>query len=76
MHTHRFLDAHSACGDDEACARCRRCLWISMIMLIGNNRSIMKKKVNGRLSNTLGGITTIAMSIAALALLLTLGTGL
>ena len=46
-----------------------------MIMLIGNNRSIMKKKVNGGVSNTLGWITTIAMSIAAVALLLTLGAG-
>ncbi|MDP3047378.1 MAG: Nramp family divalent metal transporter [Chloroflexota bacterium] len=46
-----------------------------MIMLIGNNRSIMKSKVNGRLSNTLGWITTIAMSIAAVALLVTLGAG-
>jgi NRAMP (natural resistance-associated macrophage protein)-like metal ion transporter len=44
-----------------------------MIMLIGKNRSIMKSKVNGRVSNTLGWITTIAMSIAAMALLLTLG---
>jgi NRAMP (natural resistance-associated macrophage protein)-like metal ion transporter len=44
-----------------------------MIMLIANNRSIMKSKVNGRVSNTLGWITTIAMSIAAVALLLTLG---
>lgn len=46
-----------------------------MIMLIGNNRSIMKNKVNGPVSNTLGWITTIAMSIAAAALLLTLGRG-
>jgi len=46
-----------------------------MIMLIGRNRSIMKSKVNGRVSDTLGWITTIAMSIAALALLLTLGAG-
>lgn len=46
-----------------------------MIMLIGNNRTIMKSKVNGRMSNTLGWITTIAMSIAAVALLLTLGAG-
>ena len=46
-----------------------------MIMLIGKNRSIMKSKVNGRVSNTLGWITTIAMSIAAVALLLTLGAG-
>jgi Natural resistance-associated macrophage protein len=32
-----------------------------MIMLIGNNRSIMKSKVNRRVSNTMGWITTIAM---------------
>ncbi len=47
-----------------------------IIMLIGNNRSIMKRKVNGRLSNTLGWITAISMTIAAVALLLTLGAGL
>ena len=35
----------------------------------------MKSKVNGRVSNTLGWITTTAMSIAAVALLLTLGAG-
>jgi Mn2+/Fe2+ NRAMP family transporter len=46
-----------------------------MIMLIGNNRSIMKKEVNGRASNTLGWITTIAMRIAAVALFLTLAAG-
>ena len=46
-----------------------------MIMLIGKNRSIMKSKVNGRVSNTLGWITTIAMGIAAVALSLTLGAG-
>jgi NRAMP (natural resistance-associated macrophage protein)-like metal ion transporter len=42
-----------------------------IIMLISSNRSIMKKKANGRVSNTLGWITTIAMSIAAVMLLLT-----
>jgi NRAMP (natural resistance-associated macrophage protein)-like metal ion transporter len=41
-----------------------------MIMLIGKNRSIMKRKTNGRVSNTLGWLTTIVMSIAAVALLL------
>jgi Mn2+/Fe2+ NRAMP family transporter len=46
-----------------------------IIMLTGNNRSTMKKKVNGRLSNTLGWIATIAMSIAAVALLLMLIAG-
>jgi len=44
-------------------------LW--MIMLIGNNRKIMKDKVNGRASNALGWLTTIAMTIAAAALLFT-----
>ncbi len=44
-----------------------------MIMLIGNNRRIMKDKVNSRISNTLGWITTVSMAIAAVALLLTLG---
>jgi len=31
MHTHKFLDAHSACGDDEGkpCGRYHRRLWIS-----------------------------------------------
>jgi Mn2+/Fe2+ NRAMP family transporter len=46
-----------------------------MIMLIGNNRSILKDKVNSRISNTLGWITIAAMTIAAVALLLILGLG-
>jgi NRAMP (natural resistance-associated macrophage protein)-like metal ion transporter len=44
-----------------------------MIMLISSNRSIMNSKVNGSVSNALGWTTTIAMSMAAMALLLTLG---
>ena len=44
-----------------------------MIMLISNNHHIMKDKVNNRISNTLGWITTVALAIAATALLLTLG---
>lgn len=47
-------------------------LWI--IMLIGNNRNIMKDKVNGRASNLLGWFATIAMTVAAVALLFTLGS--
>ncbi len=43
-----------------------------MIMLIGNNSKIMKKRVNGPPSNALGWITTLAMTIAAAALLLSL----
>ncbi len=41
-----------------------------MIMLISNNHKIMSEKVNGRISNTLGWITTVAMTIAAVALIL------
>ncbi len=44
-----------------------------MIMRISNNQKIMKNKVNGPLSNAMGWIATISMSIAALALLLSLG---
>ncbi len=42
-----------------------------MIMLIGNNRKIMKDKRNGGFSNLLGWITTFAMTIAAVALVMT-----
>jgi NRAMP (natural resistance-associated macrophage protein)-like metal ion transporter len=44
-----------------------------LIMLISNNHNIMKDKVNSRISNALGWITTAAMTLAAVALLLTLG---
>ncbi len=43
-----------------------------MIMLIGNNPKIMTNKVNGRISNLLGWLTTIAMAIAAVALVISL----
>ena len=46
-----------------------------MIMLISNNQKIMKDKVNGPASNVMGWITTIGMSIAAVALLLSLRSG-
>jgi len=48
---------------------------LAMIMLIGNNRKNLKDRVNGRLSNLLGWITTIAMAIAAGALLISLTLG-
>ncbi len=44
-----------------------------MIMLIGNNRGIMMDKMNSRISNTLGWITTAMMTFVAVALLLTAG---
>jgi NRAMP (natural resistance-associated macrophage protein)-like metal ion transporter len=46
-----------------------------MIMLISNNRKIMKNKTNGRAANILGWITTLAMGVAAIALLFSLGAG-
>ncbi len=46
-----------------------------MIVLIGNNHSIMKDKVNSRISNALGWITTVVMTVAAVAMLLSLGAG-
>ena len=42
---------------------------ISIILHIGNNKKIMKEHTNGKLSNTLGGITLVLMSAAAIALL-------
>ncbi len=46
-----------------------------IIMLIANDHKIMKDKVNGKLSNTLGWIITVAMTLAAVALLFSLATG-
>ena len=43
------------------------------ILLIANNRQIMKDQVNGRLSNVLGATTTVVMFAAAVALVLTWG---
>jgi len=48
-------------------------LWL--IMLIGNNSEIMEDKVNGKMSNILGWFTTIAMTMAAAALLWTVRSG-
>ena len=48
-------------------------LLLLMVMLISNNHKIMNGKTNGRLSNILGWITTIAMAVAAVALLFSLG---
>jgi len=47
-----------------------------IIMLIANDRKIMKDQVNGRVSNALGWISTLAMTLAAAALLVSLATGL
>ncbi len=44
-----------------------------LIMLISNNRTIMGERVNGRWANVVGWLTTITMSGAALALIVTWG---
>ncbi len=46
-----------------------------IIMLVSNNRKIMKDKVNGRFVNILGWLATAAMTVAALALIISLATG-
>ncbi len=46
-----------------------------IIMLLGNDRRVMKDKANGRLSNTLGWITTGLMTLAAGALLFSMLMG-
>jgi NRAMP (natural resistance-associated macrophage protein)-like metal ion transporter len=46
-----------------------------IIMLIGNDEKIMQNKTNGRVSNILGWVTTIAMAVAAAALLFSIGSG-
>ena len=43
------------------------------ILLVANNRQIMKDKVNGRWSNILGATTIVVMFVAAVALVLTWG---
>jgi NRAMP (natural resistance-associated macrophage protein)-like metal ion transporter len=43
-----------------------------LLLLIANNRAIMGSFTNGRLSNTVGILTTVVMFIAAIALLVSL----
>ncbi|HTD76018.1 MAG TPA: cytochrome b6-f complex subunit PetN, partial [Chloroflexota bacterium] len=44
-----------------------------VIMLVANNRRIMQNRTNGRLTNTLGWLATLAMFTAAIAMLVTWG---
>ncbi len=46
-----------------------------VLMFITNNRRIMHRRVNGWLSNTLGWLTTLAMTGAAVALILSIALG-
>ncbi len=50
-------------------------LLLFMIMLISNNQKIMQNKTNGPASNILGWMTTIAMGMAAAALLFSFSMG-
>ena len=50
-------------------------LLLLMVMLMSNNQTIMDGKANGGLSNILGWIATITLSIAAVALLVSLAWG-
>jgi NRAMP (natural resistance-associated macrophage protein)-like metal ion transporter len=43
-----------------------------VVMLVANNKSVLGEHVNGRVSNAVGWATTVAMSAAVFALLLTL----
>jgi len=40
-------------------------------MLVANNQAVLGRDVNGRLTNVMGWLTTIAMFAAAIALVLT-----
>jgi NRAMP (natural resistance-associated macrophage protein)-like metal ion transporter len=46
-----------------------------LLMLISNSRKIMRNRINGRLSNWVGGIAALVMTVAAVALLISLGSG-
>ncbi|HLX92273.1 MAG TPA: divalent metal cation transporter [Puia sp.] len=50
-------------------------IMITMVLHIGNNKKIMKKHVNSTLSNVLGLITLVIMTVAAVALIYFLLTG-
>ena len=44
-----------------------------VVMLVANNKRVLGKHVNGPVSNAMGWATTVAMSVAVIALLLTWG---
>src|SRR5207253_2050844 len=46
-----------------------------LIMLVANNRATLGDRVNGRVSNVLGWVTTGLMAVAAVAFLATLNQG-
>ncbi|MCA1554465.1 MAG: divalent metal cation transporter [Chloroflexi bacterium] len=48
---------------------------LALIMIIGNNRKIMKDKTNSQVSNVLGWLTVIVMTLTAVAVLVNLMTG-
>jgi Mn2+/Fe2+ NRAMP family transporter len=44
-----------------------------VIMLVANNKAVLGREVNGTAANIMGWITTVAMFVAAIALVLTWG---
>lgn len=46
-----------------------------MIMLVANNRKVMRNRTNGPITNTLGWIATLTMCAAAIALVLVTASG-
>lgn len=43
-------------------------MWLSLILLVANNHTIMQPHVNGRLANGLDILATLAMAVAVVAL--------
>jgi Mn2+/Fe2+ NRAMP family transporter len=42
-----------------------------IVMLVANNRKVLGREVNGRVTNVMGWLTTVTMFVAAIALVLT-----
>ena len=42
-----------------------------LVMLVSNSRAAMGERTNGRLLNVVGWVTTIVMSVAGIALIVT-----
>jgi Mn2+/Fe2+ NRAMP family transporter len=46
---------------------------MAILMIIGNNKTIMGERLNGRRSNLVGWLATLVMFVAAIALILNWG---
>jgi Mn2+/Fe2+ NRAMP family transporter len=47
---------------------------MAILMIIGNNKTIMGERLNGRRSNLVGWLATFVMFVAAIALILNWGS--